>query len=95
MRIHNVFHVSLLKAYVRGEREQPPPPELTADGGVWYNAEAILDHRERKYGRGRARREFLVKWEGYPHEHNTWEPEANVKDCDAYTEYWAKKHTAK
>jgi hypothetical protein len=38
-----------------------------------YAVEAILDHRDRVYGRGR-RREYLVKWEGYGPEHTAWEP---------------------
>jgi hypothetical protein len=35
--------------------------------------------------------EYLVKWEGYSHEHNTWEPELHIADpqliadCEAHT----------
>lgn len=30
---------------------------------------------------------FHVKWTGYSHDQNTWEPYTNVKDCIAYKHY--------
>jgi hypothetical protein len=85
--VHNVFHVSLLKKHKPGEREQPPPPEISADGELLHEVERILIHRDRRYGK-RIRKEYLVKWEGYPPEHNSWEPEPYVKDCEQFTAYW-------
>jgi len=38
-----------------------------------YNVEYIVAHRRRKH-----KLEFQVKWEGYPSEQNTWEPEENL-----------------
>ncbi len=34
-------------------------------------------------------REYLIKWEGYSDDHNTWEPQENVtpEAIRAYTEY--------
>ena len=46
-------------------------------------------HRDRKVNKSRSVREYLIKWEGYPSEHNSWEPEPNVKECIAYQQYWA------
>ena len=97
-RIHNVFHVSLLRAYrsdpVRGLR-QPPPPILLDDGSDAYIVERVLDHRERKYGKG-SRREYLVRWSGYGPEHNTWEPESHlVLGADVLlAEYWQSQAQA-
>ncbi len=37
----------------------------------------IIDHRFVKSGRGPHKLQYLVKWEGYAPEHNSWEPEVN------------------
>jgi len=45
LKIHNVFHVSLLKRFVTGpdKRIPPPPPELIS-GHLEWEAERVLDH---------------------------------------------------
>ena len=53
-----------------------------------YEVEMLLGSRERKIGR-RTQQEYLVQWKGYGPEHNTWEPECNLKDCpDVLRTYW-------
>ncbi|BDA51672.1 Transposon Tf2-9 polyprotein [Coccomyxa sp. Obi] len=53
MRIHDVFHVSLLKPYVPGRGIHPPPPQLTSDGTVEFEVDRILKHEDRRYrGKG-------------------------------------------
>lgn len=89
LKVHNVFHVSLLEKYKPGGRVQAPPPALTTDEGVFHPVDCILMHRDRKVNKSRSVREYLIKWEGYPSEHNSWEPEPNVKECIAYQQYWA------
>ncbi|MGH3053950.1 MAG: chromo domain-containing protein, partial [Gaiellaceae bacterium] len=76
MKIHDVFHVSLLKAYRQGDVYRPPPVEMTMDGEVEYEVEYLLHHR-----RSRGRWEYLVKWMHYGPEYNTWEPEGNLTHC--------------
>ena len=83
-KIHDVFHVSLLKPYKRradGGNYQPPPAQIQ-DGNVYWAVNTILRHRERKVGR-KTIREFLVSWEGYGPEHDTWEPESSLRESSA------------
>ena len=89
-KLHNVFHVSVLKQYRTDGRVQPPPPQLFVEGDWEFEVEKILLHREKKRGRGRKpKREYLVKWLGYNPEHNTWEPEANLSNCpELIKKYW-------
>ena len=44
------------------------------DGEV-YSMEKILDKRISKKGK---KVEYLIKWDGYGPEDNTWEPECNI-----------------
>ena len=91
MRIHDVFHVSLLKPYVQGRGFIPPPPQLTDDGQVEFEVERILQHEDRRYRGGRCRRWFYVHWRGFDRSHDTWEPEANLTSCpEKLAEYWAR-----
>jgi len=74
MRIHPVFHVSLL---------EPADPEAPLDyttvlqddqQNPEYDVETVVDHtvvgRQHKY---------LIKWQNYPPEENTWEPMSHLK----------------
>jgi hypothetical protein len=77
IKVHPVFHVSLLRAYRRDGRVQPPPPPITVDGDLEYEIERILSHRDRKYGQ-RIKKEYLIQWLSYGPEHNSWEPEKTL-----------------
>ena len=92
LRIHPVFHVSLLKRYQDGSTSFPfrqqqlrPPPEITAAGEEAWEVDSIIDKRIRKYGR-RKMVEYLVRWKGYADHDNTWEPEGNMKDANEKVE---------
>jgi hypothetical protein len=92
MKIHPVFHVSLLKPYRSDGAVQPPQvvnlPD-TVDDTLVYEVEALLDHRDKRTRSRVLTREYLVKWTGYGPEHNTWEPERNLDNCaQRLTEYW-------
>ena len=53
MRIHPVFHVSLLEPYNGQESERPiqePPRLIEIDGEEEWEVEAILDSRLQKLG---------------------------------------------
>jgi hypothetical protein len=93
MKVHNVFHVSLLKQYRTDGRLQPPPCALDTDDGMYHIVEKVMDRREVRRGRG-TRVEYLVKWAGYGPEHNTWEPEENLSE-EAYQDYWQARGGAR
>jgi hypothetical protein len=89
MKIHPVFHVSLMKPYRSDGTVQPPQPELSADGDELYEIERILDCRDHNFGSKRSHKEFLVKWKGQGHEHNSWESLEKLKTASkAVREFW-------
>ena len=70
--IHDVFHVLLLEKVHKDifpQRQQPPPPPIEIDSEQVYKVMDILDSRRR--GRKVL---YLVRWEGYGPEDDTWEP---------------------
>ena len=85
-KIHNVFHASLLLRYkendIYGANYTQPPAELNDEGQEVYNVETILKHRKR----GREYQYF--KWEGYPINEASWEPEGSFSnDGDILSQY--------
>jgi hypothetical protein len=94
LKMHNVFHVQLLKKYRDNGKVQPPPPPIEIDNSLKYEVERVLGHREVKRDK-QIRKEFLVKWLGYEHEHNTCEPEKHLTHCeDLLADYWANVATS-
>ena len=73
MRIHPVFHESLLEPYyankIEGRLQPPPPPPEVIEGEMEYEVKEILDSR---IVRGKLK--YLVDWLGYSPEERTWEP---------------------
>jgi len=82
MRVHPVFHISLLRRYHPAPQEfasrvQAPPPPIEISGqDAEYEVQAILDKRThyRKV-------QYLVHWKGYPAYDATWEPLDNLKNA--------------
>jgi len=94
MRLHPVFNISRLKQYKDGmishpSREpsytRPLPIIAQEDGAELFAPECILDTR----GVG-ARQRWLVKWVGYPHEENTWEPRSTIGHTDVFDQFMAR-----
>ena len=83
MKIHPVFHVSLLQPRsqeisIRSSSPPPPPIIINEEGDEEFEVEAILDSRKR--GKGV---QYLVHWKGYPDHERTWEPLRNlIPDTD-------------
>jgi len=94
-KIHPRFHVNLL------EPADPKTPVQT----TWHHeleeenefeVEDLLDYNE--IGRQEFRdntfiQEWLVKWKGYPHTENTWEPESELQNCKALLKKARKRLT--
>ncbi|KAK4159490.1 hypothetical protein QBC43DRAFT_129472 [Cladorrhinum sp. PSN259] len=55
-------------------------------GDEYFQVEEILDSRRR----GR-RREYLVRWQGYGHEHDSWEPVAHLEKCPEMLEQFHER----
>ena len=89
LKIHNVFHVSRLRAFSDDGRVQPPPLPILLDGELEYEVEKVYAHRDVKVGKS-LRREYLVRWKGYGVEHDEFVPESNLGNAKRkVSEYWA------
>ena len=89
-RTHPIFHVSLIRPYHQSEHTVTPPPPLQvdADGIPIYEVEEVLEHRPLRQNRQNTW-QFLIKWKGYGHEHNSWEPYSNIANPDITLQpYW-------
>ena len=95
LRIHDVFHVSLLKKYHGSARQQQQPLSFIENGQEYFRVERIVTHRVREITTRKATKhrskatkpivEYLIKWEGYDDDQNTWEPESILLE-DSETE---------
>ena len=74
LKVHDVFHVNLLREYRTDGSYQPPPPTILFEGETEHEVDCILMHRLRKVSARRQVLEFFVHWTGYGPEHDTWEP---------------------
>ena len=90
IKVHPVFHVSLLKS-CKGSNypDKHPPPEVIGDKEE-YEVEKILDsccqceHVQ-----------YLVKWKGYPNCDNQWEPPANLGNAEDILQDFLLKYPGK
>ena len=83
----NVSHLLLYKPPTIPGQQITPQPPIDVEGELEYMVEEILDSRLQHN-----KLEFLVKWEGYTDENNSWEPEDNCRNAsraikDFYKQY--------
>jgi len=82
MRIHLVFHNSLLKPYketaVHGPNFACPPPEIIGGKEGHYKIERILTSHPT---RNQKSAQYLVKWKGYPDSENSWLPAKELQSA--------------
>ncbi len=85
--IHDVFHIDLLTPYretdLHGSNYSRPAPDLI-DNKEEYEVEKILDTRQ--FGKGR-KKQYLIKWKGYPDSDNEWIDKKNVHAPEAIREF--------
>ncbi len=85
MRIHPVFHISLLKPYFADEAaaeqrdSQLRPPPIINDN--IFTVDQLLRKRTITIN-GRQTTQYLVLWKGYPLSEATWEPGSNLLGAD-------------
>jgi hypothetical protein len=91
MKVHPVFHVSLLVRYRDGHRYgRPPPAVVYEDGSVEEEVDAVLDHRV-SGSRKKRKLEYLISWKGLGPEHRSWEPERHLgHSSELVVEYWER-----
>ena len=86
-RLHPVFNVVKLTPAVEdpieGRRTTPPPPPEIYEGEEEWVVQEILDS---KILRGKLK--FLIKWEGFGAEHNSWEGADDVFAPNLVTEFY-------
>lgn len=89
IKVHNVFHVSLLKKYVPDDNHilGDEIALVSKDGTLDINPERILQTRQRIL-RNRTIIEHLIKWTGYPEEDASWEREDSL--LNSYPEFMSR-----
>ncbi len=85
--IHDIFHIDLLTPYretdLHGSNYSRPAPDLI-DNDEEYEIERILDSWQ--FGRG-WKKQYLIKWKGYPDSDNEWVDARNVHAPEAIREF--------
>jgi len=61
------------------------PPPIVINGEAEWEVEEILDSRWH-----RRRFQYLIKWKGYSHEHNSWESTSKVSAPALIAEFHRK-----
>jgi hypothetical protein len=90
MKIHPVFHVSLLRPAPRPDdhipgQNVPPPEPVVVDNEEEYFVDSIEGLR---YNRRSKIYEYHIKWTGY--NELTWEPALNLKDNAAVAAFYKR-----
>jgi hypothetical protein len=90
--IHNVFHVSLLQPYHSDGSYRPPklPPIDLWDGQPVWSVDRLLDHAVINPRARVPKYKYLVRWEGYPPEDDTWEASTQFTEPSVIQAYWDK-----
>jgi len=86
---HPVFNVVKLTPApedpITGRRAEDHPLPIVIDGEVEWEVEEILDSRWHW-----RRFQYLIKWKGYGHKHNSWESASEVSAPELTAEFHRK-----
>jgi len=88
-QLHPVFNIVKLTPApddpIMGHKTEDYPPPIVIDGEAEWEVEEILDsHWHRR------RFQYLIKWKGYSHEHNSWESASEVFAPELMAEFHHK-----
>ena len=95
MKVHPVFHISLLREYHSDNPQQDPRDDFPVTGEKdygddFFHVEEILDHKVApfplRYQKGPALL-FKIRWYGYGPKDDTWEPYVNTKQTEELDNY--------
>ena len=68
-----------------GQKTKDHPSPIVIDGEAEWEVEEILDsHWHRR------RFQYLIKWKGYGHKHNSWESASEVSALELTMEFYRK-----
>ena len=91
MKIHPVFHVSLLEPKTKDIIQQmstpAPPPPIEIDQDLEYEVDAVLDSKI-----SRRKLFYLVHWKGYDNTENTWESAQNLLNSQELIDDFHNQH---
>lgn len=93
MKIHPVFHTSLLSSAGDNPHpghRQPEAPPVIVDGEEEWEIQEIIDSKRTRKGSQDIK--YLVRWKGW--DHPTWEPYSLVEDTEAL-ELFHRQHPSK
>jgi len=88
-QLHPVFNVVKLTPAlddpITGRKTEDHPPPIVINGEAEWEVKEILDSRWH-----RRRFQYLIKWKGYGHEHNSWESASEVSVPELTAEFHHK-----
>ena len=85
-QIHNIFHISLLEPYhVREGEVSMHPLTILVDNQFKWEVDKILDDKIQY-----CKKQYLVKWKGFPIEESMWEPEENLENVQEILQNYLK-----
>jgi hypothetical protein len=92
-RVHNIFHALLLSPYfetdIHGPNYPEPPPDII-EGEPEFEVEQIVGSR--CTGKKKTL-QYKVRWKGYTHAHDSWEPASQVHAPELVRRYEAEIKT--
>ncbi|GJP73241.1 hypothetical protein CLOP_g3985 [Closterium sp. NIES-67] len=92
-KIHNAFHVQLLKPYwdpntIFVGHQPPPPPPVLVQNEPEYEVQSVLAHRRRRNGSI----ELLIRWKGYDPSEDSWVPETDMGNARRPLHDYLERH---